>query len=140
MSAIIEFAVPGEPRGKGTHRTSNGHAYADPATKAYERAVGMCARVAMGPARPLEGPLSLQIDAVATPPASWSDKRRKRACSGFEVPTVKPDLSNIIKACEDGLKGIAWVDDKQVVELTAGKRYGYCACVYVRISPTNLES
>ena len=132
---IIQFAVPGEPKGKGTHRTSKGRAYADPATKAYEQMVGMCARIAIGPRRPLEGPVSLEIDAVATPPASWSKKRRQRAASGFEFPTVKPDLSNVIKAIEDGCKGIAWLDDKQVVELTAAKRYGYHAAVYVRIVP-----
>ena len=130
----IEFVVPGQPKGKGTHRTVKGHAYADPATRAYERTVGTCARIAMGPARPLEGPVSLQIDAVATPPESWSKKRRQRAASGFEYPTVKPDLSNVIKAVEDGCKGITWLDDKQVVELTSGKRYGYQACVFVQIT------
>jgi Holliday junction resolvase RusA-like endonuclease len=140
MIGLIQFSVPGQPKGKGTHRTGNGRTYADPATKAYETMVGMCARIAMGPLKPLEGPVSLQIEAVAIPPASWSKERRRRAASGFEYPTVKPDMSNIVKAIEDGCKAIAWLDDKQVVELQAGKRYGHQACVFVRIMPVEHQT
>ncbi len=136
MSTIIEFAVPGQPKGKGTHRTGKGNAYADPETKAYEDMVGWCARAAMGQRNPLQGPVWIEIDAVSTPPESWSKKRRQSAASGFEYPTVKPDMSNIVKAIEDGCSGVAFVDDKQVVQITAGKRYGYQACVYVQISTT----
>ncbi len=38
--------------------------------------------------------------------------------------TVKPDLDNLVKGCKDALKGIAWVDDSQVVEIEARKFYG----------------
>lgn len=37
--------------------------------------------------------------------------------------TVKPDLDNLVKGCKDALKGVAWVDDSQVVELEARKFY-----------------
>ncbi len=51
----------------------------------------------------------------------------------FESHTGKPDLDNLVKAMKDGLKGIAYKDDKQVVFTEAGKEYGpeAKACVEV---------
>ena len=39
------------------------------------------------------------------------------------VPVVKPDLDKLIRALLDGLTGVAWVDDSQVVSITAQKEY-----------------
>ena len=38
-------------------------------------------------------------------------------------PTVKPDCDNIAKICLDALNGIAYYDDKQIVELSVKKYY-----------------
>ena len=38
-------------------------------------------------------------------------------------PTVPPDLDKQIRSILDALTGIAYVDDSQVVEITATKRY-----------------
>lgn len=37
-------------------------------------------------------------------------------------PTGKPDLTNLLKMAEDGLKGVAWADDDQVVNCSGSKR------------------
>lgn len=37
--------------------------------------------------------------------------------------TVKPDTSKLVRAVEDALSGVAYVDDAQVVRLTASKHY-----------------
>jgi len=47
--------------------------------------------------------------------------------------TVKPDLDNLVKAIQDALKGIAWKDDSQVVELEAAKYYSPDPGVHVEV-------
>jgi Holliday junction resolvase RusA-like endonuclease len=38
-------------------------------------------------------------------------------------PNVKPDLDNVVKAVLDALNGVVYLDDAQVVNLVATKRY-----------------
>ena len=46
-------------------------------------------------------------------------------------PTIKPDISNVQKAIEDALNGLAYVDDKQIVWVEASKGYSERPCVNV---------
>ena len=52
---------------------------------------------------------------------------------GEELPTKKPDLDNVLKAVLDGLNGIAFVDDSQVVAITVRKKYTLTPSVAVAI-------
>ena len=45
----------------------------------------------------------------------------------------KPDIDNLAKACLDGLKGIAFRDDSQIVRLAATKEYHTAPGVRVEI-------
>ena len=47
--------------------------------------------------------------------------------------TVKPDLDKIIRSTTDALTGIVYVDDSQVVEVSARKHYGVPERVEVSI-------
>lgn len=49
------------------------------------------------------------------------------------LPTVKPDTDNIAKSILDSLNGIAYLDDKQVVNLQVEKYYAETSSVSVRI-------
>ncbi|MEG1247059.1 RusA family crossover junction endodeoxyribonuclease, partial [Gordonibacter sp.] len=62
-----------------------------------------------------EGPVSVTIDVFRALPNS----RPKRVA--YEPDTVSPDADNIAKAVLDGLNGIAYEDDRQVVELHVRK-------------------
>jgi len=38
-------------------------------------------------------------------------------------PTVPPDLDKLVRAVNDGLTGVAFTDDSQIVQITASKEY-----------------
>ena len=53
----------------------------------------------------------------------YSKKRKKSILEGSEGFTKRPDVDNLVKAVLDGLNGIAFKDDCQVVEVHATKGY-----------------
>jgi len=137
MSVItnVAFVVPGEPVAKGRARsTAAGRHYTPAKTVAYETLVSMVAQNAMGAAMPFPGPLAVEIEAVHTVPASWSQKRRNEALCGRAFPAKRPDLDNLVKALGDGANGIVWMDDCQIVVLHASKTYGERPEVRVRVA------
>lgn len=73
--------------------------------------------------KPLEGQLKVEISFFRTVQNSLSKKERAKRLLGIHRPVVKPDLSNYIKSMEDGLNGIVWKDDNQIVDLIAHKYY-----------------
>jgi len=82
----------------------------------------------------LKGPISLTADFVMQVPSSWPKKKIKALEDGKMIWHIfKPDTSNLIKWVEDGLKGIVWEDDKQVVILRAMKCYGLKPLTQLRI-------
>lgn len=93
-------------------RFANGRAYVDAKTKADEAAV----RAAYaGPKH--SGPVAVRIDVYDALPKS----RPKRVEA--EPNTAKPDADNVAKAVLDGLNGVAWEDDAQVVSLMVIKHH-----------------
>lgn len=131
---MICFTVPGQPVGKGRPRvTRSGHAYTPQKTRDAEAWIAQHAKQAMGPARPLEGPVSSQLAFIVPVPASWSKRRREQAARQ-EVYPAKPDIDNLAKAVLDACNGIVYQDDTQVVILQAAKLYGEPARTEVRIS------
>lgn len=47
--------------------------------------------------------------------------------------TIRPDLDKLVRAVLDGLTGAAFIDDSQVIECFATKRYGKEAGAWIRI-------
>ena len=39
-------------------------------------------------------------------------------------PSVKPDVDKLVRSCTDSLTGILYVDDGQIVDVSAQKFYG----------------
>ncbi len=114
MTFIVVFTVEGIPQGKGRprfRRTPNFiQTYTDAKTKSYENAIRAGAGVAMGSARPLESPVSVDLYIRVPCPSSFSKRRQNECFEGRERPTKKPDIDNIIKAYLDGMNGIVYLE------------------------------
>lgn len=123
VQAVCLF-VPGDPVPKARPRVGLGKRFYTPkGTSRYEASIAWEARQAMRGRPPLTCPLSVEIEVHLPAPKHWSIRKRKDALAGLLLPAVRPDLDNYVKALLDGLNGIAFVDDGQITELRARKRY-----------------
>jgi len=77
----------------------------------------------MGSTSPLIGAVAAYLHIGIPIPPSYSKTRQKACIEGLERPTKKPDIDNIVKAVLDGMNGIVYLDDKQVVDLHLTKVY-----------------
>lgn len=139
----LKFFVPGEAVGKGRPKTSARIAggkvitrhYTPEKTVNYESLIALVGQQAMAGRALLEGPVMVELDIVLGIPQSMSKKRKTLALAGQLYPTKKPDLDNVQKAIYDGLNGVVWKDDVQVVRAMVGKRYGETPGVRVKVVP-----
>lgn len=129
MSVGLLVRVNGIPQGKGRPRvsTKNGRvsAYTPKKTRDYEREIAEAAKLEVMTSGwvKLDCAVRLVVCAWFPVPTSWSRKKREAAQRGDIYPTCKPDADNIGKAIADGLNGVVYQDDKQVVECVVKKRY-----------------
>lgn len=133
MAASVQVVVYGSPQGKGRPRsrvvTPEGKAsfvthYTPTKTRRYEELISESGKTAMQQQglKPFEGPLTMDMCAFMPVPDSWPAWRREAALAGLIVPTVKPDFDNLMKTI-DGLNGVCFKDDVQIVGVTFDKYY-----------------
>ena len=119
----VTFYLEGPPQGKGRARsTKSGIHYTPAKTAAYETRMAWEFRKAAPDWKPLTGPVRVIITANFAPPKSFTAAQLYDIKCLKLFPTVKPDWDNIGKLL-DGLNGIAWLDDKQIVHGTVRKYY-----------------
>lgn len=92
-------------------------------SRPWKREVAQVAGDAMRGRELLEGPLELHVIFYMPRPKSHFGARGLRP-SAPVFPTVKPDVTKLLRAVEDALTSIVWRDDAQVVVQRAEKRYG----------------
>ena len=107
------FIVPGRPKVKERPRHGRGgHVYTPRDTLEREKAV---AAVYMGPR--FEGPIQVWL-------SFGQDHTEVIIDELDQEPTkLRGDIDNYAKLVLDALNGVAWIDDRQVVILTAAKSY-----------------
>ena len=119
LMADYNFIIPGQPVAKGRPRAAiHGHriiAYTPGKTRQYERDAQIIIKAAMAGRPPLEGPVSVAIDA-------WFKRPKRKLKSPHH--TSKPDADNVCKILFDSMNGIAFIDDSQVCQLVFNKMYG----------------
>jgi len=143
----VEFFVPGKPQTAGSkrafpHRTTGRIIVVDDCKggKAWRKAVQYHAGRACKAMN--VGPLVMSVTFLMPRPLSHR-KRDGSTAKGAPVHhIVKPDTTKMLRAIEDALTGIAWIDDAQVILQTAAKRYakaGEEAGALVKIEPYTEE-
>lgn len=116
----ITFEVPGKPQGKARARTvfnpkmKRSISYTPQETVNYENLI----KILFLQKRPvgfsmMQMPVSVIITAVY----------RKAKANKMILPMLKPDADNICKCVLDSLNGIAYSDDKQVVDVRVIKKW-----------------
>jgi len=112
------------------------YAYTPKKTKDFEAAIAAHFSVYMRKHGYIteEGPVCVDMTVYNRVPASWSKKKKQQALSGKLRPVRTPDGDNILKAVLDGLNGVAYVDDKQVVQFHFNRLYNDKDLINIKIS------
>ena len=124
MNTDISFVVPGTPVAQGRPKFSThggfARAYDPKKSKIGKNLVKMCAVESMRENNmgPLEGPIHMKVQFGIEMPKSQARKRIPR-------PRIwrikKPDLDNLVKLVKDGCSKVVFLDDNQIVKLSAEK-------------------
>lgn len=118
------FNVLGKPYGKQRPRYGKYGIYDPQTNKAYEKRVKAAFYDAAGHHfKPVSTPVALIITIYFQPPKSVSKQVYHDMIDGKVYPTHKPDIDNCVKSIMDGLNGVAYEDDKQVVAIVVNKAY-----------------
>ena len=96
----VQFWIPGPPVGKQRARVVNGHAYTPKKTVDYEKHIKRCGAIAA-----LKSQSRLNR-------AEWV---RLIITINFGLDKRRPDCDNVLKSVMDGLQGVFWATDKNVV-------------------------
>ena len=124
---MIKFQINARPQPKERSRTAKrGHHYTPQRTVNFELTVAAEFR-AQHPFHELfTGPVGMSVDIQF--------RRPKTVEKGY-WHTNPGDASNIVKAIEDALNKVAWVDDRQVADLRSIKHWGQTDRIIVSIWP-----
>lgn len=125
----VRFTVPGDPIGKQRPRVvkdgdGRSHAYTPKKTKSYEALIASMYEMQSNGRKWMNGEkIEMWICVYYRIPESYGKRRRSDIAAGIEAPTKKPDGDNILKAFQDALQGVAFTDDKQIIDSRVVKDY-----------------
>ena len=127
MTFVIHFHVEGTPKPKKRprFRQFNGivQSYTDKGTREYEDHVRLTSQTAMGTTEPIETAVGVYLYIRLPIPKSHPKKRTEDCLEGREKPIKKPDIDNLAKSLLDGMNGVVFKDDSQIVSLHCTKVY-----------------
>lgn len=132
---MYEFEVIGDIKGKARPRvnTYTCKAYTPNDTKDYENLIKQYFKIKYPRYEPLEGRISVKIEAYFEVPKSTSKKDKQMIEEGSLSPTKKPDIDNIVKIVLDALNKMAFKDDNQITKLEVEKFYGKEEKIVVKV-------
>ena len=121
----VSFTVDGDPFGwqRAGQNRRTGAVYTKSKTRNREQLIGYAYKAAHGMLFPRGTYIRLIIIAYMRIPQSTSKTKREQMLAGKIRPTVKPDWDNLGKLVSDALNGIAYDDDKSIVDAVVRKFY-----------------
>ena len=134
MSIKFTFDIPPQTqlRPRASRRGRAIVVYDPPKVKAFKAKLHAMAKETYK-GKPLTGPLEVTFVFYRPLQSSLSKAAKARRLSGVEPPVVKPDLSNYLKASEDALNSILWLDDRFIVIERCFKRYSETPRIEVEV-------
>lgn len=137
----MEFIVKEEPRGKERPRfcRNGNNVYTPRKTKEYEELIGFSFLKFGGKKVEKTDYVAVSVDAYFKIPKSYTKGRRIDCQYNINRPTRKPDADNILKAVLDGLNGVAYDDDRQVVDVKCRKWYTLGEKGYLSVSVNRVK-
>jgi crossover junction endodeoxyribonuclease RusA len=124
--------VPGKPEPKGSMRVGRhgGIFSSNPRLKGWQQQIAVAFAAERNGAGVLLGPIYLELVFRFVRPAShYTAKGALR--KGAAAYPGRPDLDKLARGVLDGLTGVLFRDDSQVVELDAAKEYSGAASVLI---------
>lgn len=128
---MIDFFVEGRPRPAGSKRAlfKNGKAVvfdmSGQAGKVWRRAVAAAGKLALDGKPPLDGPVCLAVWFYMPRAQAHRDRAGNVRATAPSFHTIRPDATKLVRAVEDALTGVCWLDDAQIVDQEAHKDYGF---------------
>lgn len=122
----MKLIIKGQPIPQGRPRFANRGkfttTYDPPKSKAYKEEVKRQASEQYKKT-PITGALKCCVSVYRPLQKNGSKKLKKAKLSGEVRPIEKPDVDNYFKSVTDGMKGIVWKDDNQIVDAEIHKYY-----------------
>lgn len=130
------FYLEGDPMGweRTGYNSRTGAKYTQARTRQRERDIAWAYKRAGGRLQALTDDY-IRVSVLSVYPIRKSVSKAKKTAMvrGDVLPTVKPDVDNVLKLVLDALNGVAYEDDKQVVDSRSVKMYGEHPCIIVAV-------
>ena len=122
---MIKFSVEGTPIQQGSMRhIGQGRMIHNKAVELAAWRADIASAAKLAGCKPILDPIAITMKFRVKRPKSV-----KR-----EYPTVAPDLDKYVRSVNDGLTGVAFADDSQVIKIIASKEYADNSGVDIEIS------
>lgn len=133
----IKTKPVGKQRPRITKFRGSTRVYTPEATKNFETKIKLQFKKDYPRVKPIEGYVKVYIEAGLQIPKSISKIKRQEMIDNLILPSKTPDIDNIIKSALDGLNGVAWLDDKQVIFVSGLKIYSEHNYIKIKVEQIN---
>lgn len=138
----VTITIPGKPKARQAHeimRGKNGKRWTKMPKESenFQALVSMAAREAMKGQPPITGCVTVDYEFVFPAPRTTLKRIQLEAVEQghkLRYEKIRADFDNLCKSVNDGIKGIAIVDDALITDGSFKKRIGKTPCTVVIIT------